>query len=66
MRAAIGRLTGLGSVDASHVLSTLVPAEDTVFSYFLGRSAAAVVGLNDTAGVPFDRIVDAVAVTPAE
>jgi uncharacterized protein DUF4242 len=48
------------SVDA--ISSILIPAEEVVFSVYEGPSAAAVRQLNDRAGIPVSRIVEAVSV----
>jgi hypothetical protein len=42
---------------------TLIPGEEVVFSVYDGPSAAAVRELNERAGIPVSRIVDAIAVT---
>ena len=41
---------------------TLIPAEEVVFSVYEGPSAAAVRQLNERAGIPVSRIVEAIAV----
>ncbi len=46
-----------------HISSTLVEAEETVFSYFFAQSIAAVAALNESADVPFDRVVPAIAIS---
>jgi hypothetical protein len=43
--------------------SILIPAEEVVFSIYEGPSAATVRQLNDRAGIPVSRIVEAVMVT---
>jgi hypothetical protein len=45
------------------VTSILIPAEEVVFSVYEGQSAAAVRQLNERAGIPVSRIVEAIAVT---
>lgn len=42
---------------------TLIPGEEVVFSVYDGPSAIAVQQLNERAGIPFSRIVRAIAVT---
>lgn len=42
---------------------TLIPAEEVVFSVYDGPSATAVQQLNERAGIPFSRIIEAVTVT---
>lgn len=41
---------------------TLIPGEEVVFSLYEGPSAAAVRQLNERAGIPVSRIVEAIAV----
>ena len=43
---------------------TLIPGEEVVFSLYEGPSATAVCRLNERAGIPFSRIVEAIAVMP--
>jgi hypothetical protein len=38
---------------------TLIPAEEVVFSVYEGSSAAAIRQLNERAGIPVSRIVEA-------
>jgi hypothetical protein len=45
------------------VTCTLVPAEEVVFSVYEGPSSVVIRQLNDRAGIPVSRIVEAVAVT---
>ncbi len=42
---------------------TLIPREEVVFSVYEGPSADAVRQLNERAGIPVSRIVEAIAVT---
>ena len=42
---------------------TLIPGEEVVFSVYEGPSADAVRQLNERAGIPVSRIVEAIAVT---
>jgi hypothetical protein len=45
------------------VSCTFIPGEEVVFSVYDGPSAAAVRRLNERAGIPVSRIVDAIVVT---
>jgi Protein of unknown function (DUF4242) len=45
------------------VSCTLIPSEEVVFSVYEGPSARAVRRLNERAGIPVSRIVEAVSVT---
>ena len=45
-----------------NITSILIPAEEVVFSVYDGPSAAAVRQLNDRAGIPVSRIVEAISV----
>ena len=45
------------------VITILIPGEEVVFSVYEGPSAATVRQLNDRAGIPISRIVEAIAVT---
>ena len=45
------------------IVSILIPAEEVVFSLYEGPSAAVVRQIDDRAGIPVSRIVDAIAVT---
>lgn len=45
------------------VSCTLIPCEEVVFSLYEGPSAVAVQQLNGRAGIPFRRIVEAIAIT---
>lgn len=47
-----------------YVHSTLVPADETVFCFFEAAELQDVVELNKRAGLLFDRIVEAVTLTP--
>jgi hypothetical protein len=44
----------------------LIPAEEVVFSLYEGPSAEAVRFPNERDGIPFNRIVEAIAVTGGE
>ena len=46
--------------------STIVPGDDACFCQFEGASEAAVAEANERAGVPFNRIVEAIAVPTAD
>jgi superfamily I DNA and RNA helicase len=46
-----------------NVSCTLIPSEEVVFSVYEGPSAASVRQLNERAGIPLSRIVEAVTVT---
>jgi Nickel responsive protein SCO4226-like len=53
------------SVEGTHVRDiswTLIPGEEVVFSVYEGPSAAAVRQVNERAGIPVSRIVEAIAV----
>jgi hypothetical protein len=52
-------------VQVSYLSSTIVPGDEACFCQFAGASEAVVAEANRRAGVPFDRIVPAVAVRPA-
>jgi hypothetical protein len=52
-------------VDVRYLGSTIVLEDEACFCQFEGSSEAAVAEANRRAGVPFDRIVSAVAVLPA-
>ncbi len=47
----------------SDLSCTLIPSEEVVFSVYEGPSADAVLQLNERAGIPVSRIVEAIAVT---
>ena len=52
--------------EGTHVRSiscTLIPGEEVVFSVYEGPSAASVCQLNERAGIPVSRIVEAISVT---
>jgi Protein of unknown function (DUF4242) len=48
------------------VSCTLIPSEEVVFSVYEGPSAHAVRQLNERAGIPVSRIVEAVSVTSGQ
>jgi hypothetical protein len=45
-----------------HLRTTLIPADDAVFSFFQAGSPADVAELNRRAGIPFDRIAEAISI----
>jgi hypothetical protein len=47
-----------------YVSSTLVPADETVFCFFEAADLQDVIELNERSDLPFDRIVEAVTLTP--
>jgi Protein of unknown function (DUF4242) len=62
-RRVIEEMTGEGT-PIRDVSCTLIPGEEVVFSVYDGPSAIAVRQLNQRAGIPISRIVEAIAVTP--
>jgi len=63
----LGRATEELRSEGTRVLylgSTIVPTDEACFCQFEGPSEAAVAEANTRAGVPFDRIVEAVPVAP--
>lgn len=73
-RRLVGMLGKLGDVTQElraegtvvrYLGSTIVPADEACFCQFEGASEAAVAAANERAGVPFSRIVAAVAVPVA-
>jgi hypothetical protein len=66
LRRSPARLAGAtANTPVTHLCSTIVPADEACFCQFEGPSAEVVADANRRAGVPFDRLVDAVAVTAA-
>ncbi len=61
-RRQIEQMSGEGMC-LSHITSILIPGEEVVFSLYHGPSATAVRQLNERAGIPTSRIVDAIEVT---
>lgn len=61
-RSVMDEMNGEGA-RVRDISCTLVPGEEVVFSVYEGPSAAAVRQLNDRAGIPLSRIVEAIAVT---
>jgi len=45
-----------------HFQTTLIPADEAVFSLFRAGSAADVAELNQRAAIPFDRIAEAISI----
>ena len=62
-RRVIEEMSGEGTL-IRDVSCTLIPDEEVVFSLYDGPSVIAVRQLNQRAGIPVSRIVEAVAVTP--
>jgi hypothetical protein len=50
----------------SHLRTTLISGDEAVFSLFEATSAEDVAELNRRAAIPFDRIVEAVAIEPQD
>ena len=48
----------------SYIRSTFAPEDGRCMCLFDGESAAQVARLNDTAGLPYDRVVEAMDLTP--
>jgi uncharacterized protein DUF4242 len=49
--------------DVRDISSILIPGEEVVFSMYEGPSAVAVRQLNERAGIPVSRIVEAIVIT---
>jgi hypothetical protein len=62
VRQVMEEMSGQG-MSIGDVSCTLIPAEEVVFSVYEGPSAAAVRQLNERAGIPFSRIVEAISMT---
>lgn len=56
----------LEEVRIREVSCTLIPSEEVVFSVYEGPSAHAVRQLNERAGIPVSRIVEAMSVTSGQ
>ena len=56
----------LEGVPVRYLRSTFVPGEDKCYCLFDGPSSAAVKDVNDRAGLPFERIVEAAPITAEE
>jgi hypothetical protein len=61
-RRVMEQMNGEGTL-VRDISCTLIPGEEVVFSVYAGPSAAAVRALNERAGIPVSRIVEAIAVT---
>jgi hypothetical protein len=61
-RRVLAEMRGEGTCVRT-VSCTLIPGEEVVFSIYEGPSAAAVRRLNERAGIPVSRIVEAIVVT---
>ena len=57
--AALRLLAGSPPHGARHVCSLVIPDEETCLSVFEGTDASAVAAVNETAGLPLERIVEA-------
>lgn len=62
-RRVIEEMSGEGT-PIRDLSCTLIPGEEVVFSLYDGPSVIAVRQLNQRAGMPISRIVEAIAVTP--
>ena len=65
-KAAIGKAAEMTSAgtDIKYIRSTFAPADGRCMCLFEAGSQADVQRLNDDAGVPYDRIVEALDLTP--
>jgi uncharacterized protein DUF4242 len=61
-RRVMEQMSGEGT-QVRDISCTLIPGEEVVFSVYEGPSAVAVRQLNERAGIPISRIVEAIAVT---
>jgi hypothetical protein len=63
-----GRLSPAGGegTRVRDISCTLIPGEEVVFSVYEGPSAVAVCQLNERAGIPVSRIVEAIALTEGQ
>jgi uncharacterized protein DUF4242 len=61
-RRVMEQMSG-GGTQVRDISCTLIPGEEVVFSVYEGPSAVAVRQLNERAGIPISRIVEAIAVT---
>jgi hypothetical protein len=64
-RRAMEGMSGEG-MPIRDISCTLLPGEEVVFSVYEGPSAAAVRRLNELAGIPVSRIVEAIVVTVSQ
>ena len=55
-----------GGASVRDIGCILIPGEEVVFSVYEGPSAAAVRRLNELAGIPVSRIVEAIVVTVSQ
>ena len=60
-RRQIEQMSGEGMC-LSHITSILIPGEEVVFSLYDGPSPTAIRQLNERAGIPISRIVEAIEV----
>ncbi|PPR23001.1 MAG: hypothetical protein CFH40_01176 [Alphaproteobacteria bacterium MarineAlpha10_Bin3] len=65
-KAAIGKAAEMTSAgtDIKYIRSTFAPADGRCMCLFEAGSQADVQRLNDDAGIPYDRIVEALDLTP--
>ena len=61
-RRVMEQMSGEGT-PIRDISSTLIPSEEVVFSVYEGPSADAVRQLNERAGIPVSRIVEAIVIT---
>jgi hypothetical protein len=61
-RRVMKQMSGEGT-PVRDISCIFIPDEEVVFSVYEGPSAAAIRNLNDRAGIPVSRIVEAIAVT---
>ena len=61
-RQVMAQMSGEGTC-VRDISCTLIPSEEVVFSVYEGPSSVAVRQLNERAGIPVSRIVEAIAVT---
>jgi Protein of unknown function (DUF4242) len=61
-RRVMEQMSGKGT-PVRDISCTLIPSEEVVFSVYEGPSADAIRQLNERAGIPVSRIVEAIAVT---
>lgn len=64
LQEGVASLNGEG-IPIRYLSSTLIPAEESVFSVFHGRSVDEVAEVNRRSGVPFDRILLATEIRPS-
>ena len=61
--ATAAEMSGAGD-QISYIRSTFAPEDGRCMCLFDGQSAEQVERLNDTAGLPYDRVVEAMDLTP--